>query len=324
MHRKLIYFAAVLIILVPALIIYSNQSDQNKLPVIAIANYGPHSSLEATIYGFKAQMHDSGFVEDQNIHYEIADVGFDPALIPQMILSLKAKNPKMMLVMATPIAQAAKHKIHNIPLIYTAITDPVEAGLLKEKHQANDNISGSSDMQDLTAFLKFVISLLPTAKKVGVLYSTSEANDTALVNMMRKSASSLDMSVIAVPVEQVRDVQTRVQALKDKVDFIYVGTSGAIQPALPTIAAEARKMHIPVFNVEDQAVKDGIALASFGINYTTVGKNAGKLAVKVLQGQKINDLAPLYPSAEEHHAVINKKLAVEYSITIPPYVEVVG
>jgi putative ABC transport system substrate-binding protein len=113
------------------------------------------------------------------------------------------------------------------------------------------------------------------------------------------------------------------QEFKNKVDFIYVGTSGPIQPTLPTIVAEARKMHIPVFNVDAQAVRDGLALASFGLDYEAVGRNAGKLAAAALHGQKISDLPPLYPTFADHHGVINKKLAEEFNINIPSGIEIV-
>jgi putative ABC transport system substrate-binding protein len=320
--KKFFYFLAVFIISITAFTIYNNKTH-NTLPVVAIANYGPQASLDAAIAGFKEQMRAEGFTENQNIRYETADVGFDPSLIQQMLISLKAHSPRAMLVMTTPVAQAAKGKIHDIPLIYTVITDPVEAGLIKDKYKADTKITGSSDMQDLKAFLKFAKSILPEAKRVGLLYATSEANDIALVNMMKASAAELDMSVIAIPVEQARDVQIRMQEFKNKVDLIYVGTSGPIQPTLPVISAEARKMHIPVFNVEAQAVRDGLALASFGVDYTTVGRNAAKLTADVLRGQKISELTPLYPAPEDHHGLINKKLATELGITIPSNIEIV-
>jgi putative ABC transport system substrate-binding protein len=322
MKNKILYLIAVVMILTMALIIYNNKVS-NKVPVVAIANYGPHASLDATIAGFKDQMKAEGFIENETIRYEIANVGFDPSLISQMLISLKAKNPKVMLVMTTPVAQSAKAKIRNIPLIYTAITDPVEAGLIKKQYKADSNMTGSSDMQDLKALLKFAKSILPKAKTVGLLYATSEANDIALVNMMKANALALDMSVVAIPVEQARDVQVRMQEFKNKVDFIYVGTSGPIQPTLPVISAEARKMHIPVFNVQEQAVKDGLALASFGVNYIAVGQKAGKLASAVLRGEPISELTPSYPTAIDHHGVINKKLAIEFGVNIPSEIEIV-
>ncbi len=295
----------------------------NQLPVIAIANYGPHSSLNDTITGIKEQLEKEGYVEGKNVHYEIKDVSFDPGLISQMLLSLKAKNPKLMIVMTTPIAQAAKAKIRDIPLIYSVITDPIEAGLIKEKYQPHENMTGSSDMQDIESVLKFAKSILPSAKRVGLLYATSESNDIALKNMMELSAAKFGMKVIAVQIEQARDVQIRMQEFNNKVDFIYVGTSGPVQPTLPVIAAEARKMHIPILNADAQAVKDGLALASFGVNYIAVGENTGRLAAATLNGVNIKEIKPIYPSIDNHIQLINKKLANEYGIDISANMNIV-
>ena len=323
MFKKTIFVASIICLLIA---LYTNyfSTKHNTLPLVAIANYGPHPSLEAAIIGFKKQMQEEGFTENKNIRYLIQDVGFDQSLIPQMLISFKAKKPKAILVMTTPVVQAAKGNIHDIPLIYSVITDPVEAGLIKEKYKPGQNITGSSDMQDLNAFLKFAKSILPTAKKVGLLYATSEANDVALAHMMKASAAELDMYVVAIPVEQARDVQLRMQEFKNKVDFIYVGASGPIQPTLPVISAEASRLHIPVFNVESHAVRDGLALASFGVDYTTVGRNAAKLAAGVLRGQKISDLKPLYPNPKDHHGLINKKLAASLGIALPTNIETVA
>jgi putative ABC transport system substrate-binding protein len=320
MNNKLFLLMAICIVLVISLL---KLNLTNKLPLIAIANYGPHASLSSAIEGFKEQMTKEGFVEGENICYEIADIGFDLPLLPQMLSSLKAKSPSIMVVMTTPVAQAAKGKIHDIPLIYNVVTDPVEAGLIKELHQADENMIGSSDMQDLKSFVQFAKSLLPHAKKIGLLYATSESNDRALVKMMQIAAASFDMEVLAIPIEQARDVPIRVLEFKGKVDLIYVGTSGPIQSTLPAIAAASYKMQIPLFNVEDSAVRDGLALASFGLNYKAVGRNAGKLGAAILRGERVRDLVPLYPTTIDHYGVINKKLAQEFGVAIPQNVEIV-
>ncbi|RZI47310.1 ABC transporter substrate-binding protein [Rickettsiales endosymbiont of Peranema trichophorum] len=321
--NKRFYYLILAVVVVASMFAAYHNHPSHKLPTIAIANYGPHASLDAVIVGLKEQMRADGFIENQNVRYEMADVGFDHALIPQTVATLKAHNPKAMVVMSTPIAQFAKGKIKNIPLIYAAVTDPVDVGLLQNPQQADGNMTGSSDMQDLESLLKFAKSLLPNAKRVGLLYATSDSNDTSLVKMMKLAASKLDMSVVAIPVEQARDVPVRAQGFKNEVDLIYVGTSGPIQPTLPAISAEARKMRIPVFNVQSAAVRDGLALASFGVDYIAVGRNAGKLASAVLKGDDISNLTPLYPTAADHSGLINEKLAIEFGIEIPPGFEIV-
>ncbi|MDR2794941.1 MAG: ABC transporter substrate-binding protein [Holosporaceae bacterium] len=314
MNKKILAATIAVIFGIAAAIYLSNGSD---LPIVAIANYGPHASLEASLNGAKSELAKHGFIEGKTVRYEIADVGFDPALISQMIAKLKASKPKVMIVKSTPVAQFAKGKIKDIPLVFCDITDPMAAGLLKDKTHSHGNMTGSSDMGNLEAFLSFAKTLFPHAKVVGLLYSTSESNDAALAQMMKDAAAKTGLSVLAIPVDQSRDIPLRMQEFRGKVDFIYVGTSGPIQPALPIIAAEAQKMNIPVFNAEDQAVRDGLALASFGVNYESVGKNAGKLAAKLLKGVSVQHLPPIFPKTEDHKSCMNKKLAEKFGIRIP-------
>ncbi|MDR1907723.1 MAG: ABC transporter substrate-binding protein [Holosporales bacterium] len=297
--------------------------SEKGLPIVAIANYGPHPTLEESINGLKKELAERGFVENKTIHYEIADVGFDHALIPQMISKLRSCNPRVMVVKSTPVAQFAKGKVYDTPLVYCDITDPVASALLKTKTQSNENITGSSDQKDFEPLLNFAKELLPDAKTVGVLYSTSDSNDAAMVKMMKTAAARVGLSVLAVPVDQSRDIPIRIQEFKGQADFIYVGTSGPIQPALPAIAAESQKMGIPLFNAGDQAVREGLALASFGVNYESVGRNAGKLVAKLLSDADIKTLAPAYPTASDHHRFVNKRLAEKFGIKIPENAKIV-
>ena len=117
----------------------------------------------------------------------------------------------------------------------------------------------------------------------------------------------------AAPIDQTRDISMRIRKFQGKVDLIYVGTSGSIQPALPIISAEARKMNIPIFNEDSQAVIDGLAMASFGVSYKRVGHNAGKLVAAIL---KIKNVPPISPKKEDHQLLINKEIAKEFGVKI--------
>ena len=320
--KKLLIIIAIVTAVAGVMLLLKSGDTKKDLPVVAIANYGQIPPLLVSIEGIKKELAEHGYVENKNIRYEIADIAFDHSLISQMITNLKNHNPKVMVLMGTPISLFAKGKIRDIPLVYNVVTDPVDAKLVKDKTKSIDNIVGSSDMQSLNALLSFVKSILPEAKTVELLYAISDINDLTLVNMMREEAAAFGMTVIAVPVEQMRDVPIRMQQLKGKVDFIYVGASG-LQSALPTISGEAQKMNIPIFNIEEQSVRDGLALASFGVSYEAVGRNAGKLVIQLLKGADIKTLTPIYPKLEDHKCFINKKLAEKFGITIPKNVIVV-
>ncbi len=312
-NKKLYLIILVLLILGGVLI----KSRSSSLPVVAIANYGPHSSLEESIDGIKEELKEQGFIEGKNIVYKIEDVGFNQALIPQMIAKLQSYNPKVMVVMTTPVAQFAKGAEKNVPLIYTVITDPVEAKLIRNNDKADGNMTGVSDKQNIAAMIDFAKVIIPQAKAIGVLYSTSESNDLALVKMISQAAVKAGMEVELVPIDEVREIPVRMQVFKGKVDFIYVGTSGPIQPSLPAIVAEANKMEIPVINADKGAVYEQMVLASFGVNYRLIGMNTGKLVAEVLQGKNIVTLLPSDPLKEEHHGFVSQKIAEEFKINIP-------
>ena len=200
------FFIFILISLLVIMIVFFSQEKKSMLPLVAIANYGPHSSLTASINGLKYELEQQGFIDNKTVRYEIVDVGFDAALIPQMMMNLKSHHPAVLVVTTTPVAQYAKGAIQDIPLIFNVITDPVAAGLITKKNQSNENITGSSDKQNLTLLFDFSKRLLPQAHRVGVLYATAEANDIALVSMMKKAALVSGLDVVAVPVDQVRDI----------------------------------------------------------------------------------------------------------------------
>jgi putative ABC transport system substrate-binding protein len=314
-----LFFAIVIIVITITLSFRYKQSNQPNLPLIAIANFGPHSSLEASIQGIKDELRKNGFDEQKNLRYEIVDVGFDASLIPQMIMNIASHQPRVLVVITTPVAQYAKGAIKDIPLIYSVITDPVAAGLIDEPTHSTGNMTGSSDKQDLHLLLNFSKQLLHRPSRIGILYSTAESNDLALLQMIKEAARGSHMQVLAVPIDQARDIPLAMQQFHHKVDFIYVGASGAIQPALPVIASESSKMGIPLFNMNEAAVKEHMVLASFGVNYHQVGVNAGKLIVGVLQGKSIASLAPIYPSPKDYQGFISEKNAAVLGLSLPSF-----
>lgn len=290
------------------------KNNKSDTPLIAIANYGPHASLEESIEGIKDELKHAGYIENKNIRFVIEHVSFDQTLINQMLTKLKSLEPKMIIAISTPVAQSAKNLIKEIPVIYSVVTDPMEAGLIKDPYTPDQNVTGSSEKQNLNLFLAFAKQILPHANKVGLLYSTSESNDTALLNMLTQSAAGMGMEIVSVPVDQPRDVQQRMQLFNGKADFIYLGASSITLPVLPAIVSEAKKMNIPVFSADSQDVKNHHVLGSFGVNYYGVGVNTGKLATKILQGESVANLKPTYPSQEDHQGYLSKKFMKIYDI----------
>jgi len=314
---KSIKIYAIIAAIIFAVFLFFTQDNQkqNDIPLIAIANYGPHASLQQTIDGIKLELTKLGYKENENIRYEIADVNFETSLIIQMITKLKSSKPKLLVAISTPIAQAAKNMIRGIPVIYADVTEPIDAGLIN--NYKYNNITGASDRQDLTLMMQLAKNILPRAKTIGIVYSTGEANDLSLVDMLKKSAKTENLKIIAVPIEHTRDVVTRMKLFKDKVDFIYTGSSGAIQAALPAIMSTAESMKLPLFNFNSDEVIAHNALASYGVSHERVGANAAHIINKIMKGQKPENIKPIYPTKADHAAFISRKRANNIGIIIP-------
>lgn len=312
------YFIIAIIAVIAMALLSQTKRNHKQLPVIAIANYGPHPSLFETIEGIQEQLAKDGYVDGKNIKLLISDVNYDTSIIIQMLSRLKASTPKVLIALSTPVAQSAKNIIKDIPVVFADVTDPVKAGLSVKQ---GSNVTGASDMQDTKLMFMLAKEILPQAEKVGVLYSTGEANDKALVDMLTESAKAYDIEVIALPVEHSREVVTRIKSLASKVDFIYAGSSSAIQVSIPAISAAADEAKIPLFSFNSNEVINHQALASYGVSHKSVGINAAKIVKRILEGVAPDQIAIIYPSKEDHKPYVSMRKLEQLGLKLPKNLE---
>lgn len=286
---------------------------------IGIANFGEHPQLNAAVAGFKKALTDAGYVEGKDVTYSQTHTNFDASLVPQMIAKLQAERPKLMYTVTTPVSQIAKKALagSGIPIVFSAVTDPVAAKLVPSWEAGDAGMTGATDLQDVAAVLAFTKKLLPNAKRFGVPYNPGEANDVALVEKVKAAAPAAGFEVVAVGVDNVNDIQQRIASFTGKVDVVYGPTSNLIQPAIPAVAAAARQARIPVVNADDNAVRNGVVPASFAVNYEQVGISAGKIAVEILKGKDPKAIGPWRPAYEDHAATISRKAAAAFGVEIP-------
>lgn len=286
---------------------------------IAIANFGEHPQLNASIAGFKKALADNGFVEGKDVVYSESNTSFDASLVPQMIAKLQSEHPKLMYTVTTPVSQIAKKALagSGIPIVFTAVTDPVAAKLVPSWDAGDVGITGSSDLQDISAILTFTKKLLPNAKRIGIPYNPGEANDVALLDKVKAAAPAAGVEVVPVGVDNVNDIQQRIASLAGKADVIYAPASNLLQPAITAVAAAARQAQIPIVNSDDAAVRSGIVPASFAVNYVQVGENAGKIAAQILKGADPKTIKPSLPAYEDHAPLINKAVLKAFGADVP-------
>ncbi|MCA0239647.1 MAG: ABC transporter substrate-binding protein [Proteobacteria bacterium] len=287
---------------------------------IAIANFGEHPQLNAVAAGFKKALADAGFAEGKDVVYSLSHTNFDASLVPQMIAKLQAEKPVLMLTITTPVSQIAKKALatSGIPIIFAAVTDPVAAKLVPSWTAGDTGMSGASDLQDVAAVVSFSRQLLPNMKGFGLPYNPGEANDVALVEKARAAVQAAGLTLATVGVDSANDIPQRIASLKGKADMVYNPASNLLQPAVAAVAAGARTIGIPVINSDESAVEKGIVLASFAVNYTQVGMNAGRIAAQILKGTDPKTIPVAVPTLKDHAPKISRKGLEAFKLKLPP------
>ncbi|EKF40383.1 hypothetical protein NA8A_20832 [Nitratireductor indicus C115] len=286
---------------------------------IGIANFGEHPQLNAAIEGFKQALTGNGYEEGKDVVYSESHTNFDASLVPQMIAKLQAEKPALLFTVTTPVSQIAKKALagSGIPIVFSAVTDPVAAKLVPSMEAGDEGMTGATDLQDIAAVMEFAKKLVPGAKRFGQPYNPGEANDVALLEKVKEVATNAGFEVVEVGVDNVNDIQQRIASLAGKADVIYTPSSNLLQPAIAAVAAAARQAGIPIINSDESAVNDGIVPASLAVNFHQVGMNAGKIAVDILKGADPKTIAPVNPAYEDHAPRISRKVMAEFGLTIP-------
>jgi len=254
---------------------------------IGVAQYAVHGSLDNCREGFLKGLAEEGFVEGKNLEVIYENANGDGSLSGQIITNFVSNDVDMVCAIATPIAQSAYSvtKRSDIPVIYTAVTDPVLADLATEDQMPVGNITGTSDKLPVSEQLSMIREILPEAKTVGILYSTNEVNSQAAIEEYKKAAPEFGLEIVESGISTSADIPLAAEQLAAKVDCISNLTDNNVVSSLPVVLEAASKNGIPVFGSEIEQVKRG-CLAAMGLDYIALGEQTGRMAAQVLKGEK--------------------------------------
>ncbi len=299
-------------------LVFSAGSLAAQDKTVAIANLGPHPALTAVVDGFKTGMTDGGYAEGSGVEYAYQDASFDPSVVAQMLTTLEAGGPDLLLTVTTPITQASRRVIRDksLPIVFAPVTDPVDAGLVTSWEGGSDRYTGASNLQSMETVFGFARDLLGEVTSVGILYNPGDANDVVNLSYAQAAADAMGIELVTVSVESTNDIPVRVDALKD-VDVLYLIPSSMLQPAMPAVAAAARRIDLPVINASPVGIVDGQILASMSVSWFEVGRQAGLRAARVLDGEDIAAIGVYRPAPEDHSAQISQAYMDRVGMTLP-------
>lgn len=212
------------------------------------------------------------------------------------------------MAIATPSAQAVAGATKDIPILITAVTDPVGAKLVNSLQKPGTNVTGTTDMNPIKEQLELLKQLVPGAKNIGVIYNAGEQNSQTQVKKVKELASGLGLEVSEATVTSTAEVMQATQSLVGKVQAIYVPTDNMVVSAANSVVQVADQNKIPIISGESSVVEKG-ALATIGIDYKKLGEQTGEMAIRIINGEKPQDMP--VESQKEFSIVINKKMRIK-------------
>ena len=314
---KKIMKALALIVLVSLITFacFTATAEQPRFYTIGIAQFAEHPSLDNCREGFVQGLAEAGFIEGQNVKFVVQNAQADMGMA-QQIATQMASECDLVCAIATPMAQAAFNACmdKNIPVIYSAVSDPVSAMLANAEGKNDMAITGTCDLLPVEAQLKLIRSFLPEATKIGILYTTSETNSESQLKLYQSLAPKYGFEIVASGISTGADISLALDSLLPQVDCLSNLTDNTVVSYLAVLLDKANAANKPVFGSEIEQVKNG-CVASEGVEYVTLGKQTGKLAAQVLNGDFAGDIP--FVSSEGGDMSYNLAVATKLNITIP-------
>ncbi len=282
---------------------------------IGIMQIADHPALNAARDGFIEALQEEGFVDGENISLDIQNAQGELTTASTIAEGFVIDQVDLILAIATDSAESAYNATKEIPIMITAVTDPVIIGLADSLEQPGKNVTGTHDMNPIREQLELLKEILPGATAVGVIFNSGEENSRVQVDILEKMAGQFDLTIIKAPVTTTGEVSTAAESLIGKVDAIYIPTDNTVVSAIASVIQVSEEQSIPIIPGEENCVRAG-ALATVGIDYFKLGYQTGMMAVKILRGEAEPATMPI-EGQSEFRVIVNKSCAAKLNLSLP-------
>lgn len=267
----------------------SSQSIMAKTAKVAVSQIVEHPALDATRQGLLDGLKAKGYEEGKNLEFDYKTAQGNPAIAVQIARQFVGENPDVLVGIATPTAQALVSATKTIPIVFTAVTDPVGAKLVKQLEQPGKNVTGLSDLSPVEQHVELIKEILPNVKSIGVVYNPGEANAVSLMELLKLSAAKHGIKLVEATALKSADVQSATQAIAEKSDVIYALIDNTVASAIEGMIVAANQAKTPVFGAATSYVERG-AIASLGFDYYQIGVQTADYVAAILEGKEPGSL----------------------------------
>ena len=288
------------------------KNGDEEMKTVGVLQLVQHNSLDDSYKGFKEGLSEGGYVEGKNLTIDYQNAQNNQDNLKSMSEKLVKEKPDLLLGIATPAAQSLLNETTTIPITVTAVTDLKEAKLVASNKEPGGNVTGTSDMVPIKKQIDLLLSIVPNAKKIGIMYNNGEANSKIQGDLAQKELEKAGIKVKVLTANSTNDVQQVTKSLAKDVDGIYIPTDNTFASAARVVGEVAKETKTPVVAGSAAQVKEG-GLATVGIDYEKLGKQTGIMAAKILDGKATPDSLPV-ESANDLELIVNEKMADDLGI----------
>lgn len=284
-------------------------------PKIGVIQLMEHTSLNQIYDAFSAQLKTLGYEDGVNCQIDFSNAQGDTNNLTTIVQTMAGNKEDVVVAITTPAAEAAMALTKETPVVFSAVTDPVAAGLVKDLNDTSGNMTGTSDAVNVDQIMDLAMEITPDAKTVGYIYNPGEDNSVSNLDKLKAYCDSKGLTVETAGISTSADLQSAADSLCKKVDMIFVGNDNTVAEAMPVLAKTAIANKIPVYTGADSMVKDG-GFATKGIDYTDLGKETANMVDQILKGTSVSDI-PVKVFDSDLYIYVNKATAAALGITIP-------
>jgi len=308
---KKLLSALIIGLLAPVITFAGGQQEEAGTIKIGISKIVEHPALNAIEQGIQDELLELGHTD---IKYDLQNAAGDMNTAAQIAAKFKAEKVDLAIGIATPTAIALATGIKDIPVIFSAVTDPIDAGLVDDFKSGKNNITGMSDMTPVKEQIQLLADLMDV-KTLGHVYTAGEPNAVKLAEIAEETAKSLGMKFIAASVSNSSEVTQATLSIAGKVDAIYISTDNTVVAGLTALVDTAKKAGVPVFSADPTSALESEVLAAYGFDYYKFGRATGRLADRVLKGEDPASIPTQFMTeASDLTLVLNLDLAKELGI----------
>jgi putative ABC transport system substrate-binding protein len=263
----------------------------SKLPLVVITQIVQHDALDREREGILAALKDAGFEDGKTLRISYENAQGNIATATQIAAKFASQDPDVAVGISTPSAQALIQPMakHGVPVVFAAVTDPLNAKLVSRLTNHPENVTGVSDGLPLQPQLELIRQLIPAAKTIGVIYNPGESNSASAVKKLQSVAVDMGFSLVLATTTKTADTIAAAHSLVGKVDAVFIPNDNTVMASITALVALGRSYHLPFFNPDYDAVERGV-LAVRASSHHAMGYKAGQLVVKILKGAKAADL----------------------------------